>query len=102
MFVGLLNISYADPSDNIQAPVMTLDVRKAFDSVEWPYLFETLRRFGFGKIFVDWIKMICHSPKSSVITNNILSKPFNLHHQGVGQGDCLSPLLFNIALEPLG
>uniref|UniRef100_A0A3Q3FZY8 Reverse transcriptase domain-containing protein n=1 Tax=Labrus bergylta TaxID=56723 RepID=A0A3Q3FZY8_9LABR len=44
--------------------------------------------------------MIYHSPKSSVLTNNTLSESFSLH-QGVRQGDCLSPLLFNIALKPL-
>lgn len=42
----LLNISYADRGDNIQAAVMTFDAQKAVDSIERPYLFETLRRFG--------------------------------------------------------
>ena len=96
----LLNVLYTDQTDGIQAAVMILDVQKAFDSIEWPYLFETLRRFGLGEIFVDWIKMIYRAPKSSVITNNISSEPFNLY-RGVRQGDCLSPLLFNLALEPL-
>lgn len=50
------------------------DAQKALHSIEWPYLFETLRRFGFGEIFVDWIKMIYCAPKSYVLTNNIPSK----------------------------
>lgn len=54
----LLNILYTDWGKNTQAAVMTLDAQKAFDSIERPYLFETLRRFGFGKTFVDWIEMI--------------------------------------------
>ena len=37
---------------------MTLDAQEAFDAIKWPYLFETLRRFRFEKIFVDWIEMI--------------------------------------------
>ena len=44
--------------------------------------------------------MIYHAPKSSVIMSNISSKPFNLY-RGVTKGDCLSALLFNLALEPL-
>ncbi len=95
----LLNILYSDWGKNTQAAVMTLDAQKAFDSIEWPYLFETLR-FGFRKIFVNWIEMIYHSPKSSVVTNNTSSEPFTLH-RGVRQGHCLSPLLVNTELEPL-
>lgn len=44
--------------------------------------------------------MIYHSPKTSVITNNISSEQFSLH-QGAMQEDCLSALFFNIALKPL-
>lgn len=77
-----------------------LDAQKAFDSIEWPYLFETLMRFGFGKTFVDRIKMIYCLPESSVLTNNGSSEP-SLLYRGVRQWDCPSPLLFNIALEPL-
>lgn len=96
----LLNVLYSNSGASTQAAVMTLDAQKAFDSIEWPYLFEALRRFVFGETFVDWIKMTYRSPKSSIITNNIASTLFNLQ-RGVRQGDCLSPLLFNIALEPL-
>ena len=97
--VRLLNILYSDSGENTKAAVLSLDAQKAFDSIEWPYLFE-FKIFGFGDTFVDWIATIYHSPKSSVITNNMSSVPFNLY-RGMRQGDCLSPLLFNIALEPL-
>ena len=78
---------------------MTLDAQKVFDSIEWLYLFETLRRFGFGKVSVDWIEMIYRSPKFTVITN-ISIEPFS-PYQGLRWGDFLSALLFNVALEPL-
>lgn len=38
--------------------ILALDAYKAFDQVEWPYLFESLRRFGFGETFMSWVKII--------------------------------------------
>ncbi len=96
----LLNTLYSDWGENTNAAVLTLDSQKAFDSIEWLYLLETLRRFRFGETFGNWIAMIYHSPKTSIITYNIASELFSLH-RGVRQGDCLYPLIFNIALEPL-
>lgn len=96
----LLNLLYSDCIDNKEAAILTLDAHKAFDSIEWNYLFYVLKLFGFGENFIKWVKILYFKPKSCVITNNMVSKCFKLH-RGVRQGDCLSPLLFNIALEPL-
>lgn len=96
----LLNLLYSDCTEKNKAAILTLDAHKAFDLIEWEYLFNALKYFGFGETFIKWVKIIYLMPKSSIISNNILSKSFQLH-RGVRQGDCLSPLLFNIALEPL-
>lgn len=96
----LLNLIYSDRTPNKKSAILTLDAHKAFDSIEWNYLFYALKMFGFGENFIKWVRIIYLTPKSSIITNNIISKSFQLH-RGVRQGDCLSPLLFNLALEPL-
>lgn len=97
----LLIILYSDHqlADN-SAAVISLDEQKAFDQIEWPYMFETLKQFGFGDKFINWIKIVYFHPSLSVLTNGIRSSSFELN-RGVRQGDPLSPLLFNIALEPL-
>lgn len=63
-------------------------------------MFLTLEIFGFGTRFIEWIKHSYSNPVSSILSNADRSLPFELQC-GVRQGDLLSPLLFNIALEPL-
>lgn len=96
----LLNTIYSDHGNAGGAAVLSLDAHKAFDQVEWPYLFESLRRFGLGESFISWVKLIYAHPVCSVLTNGEKSKQFSLQ-RSVQQGCPLSPALFAIALEPL-
>lgn len=95
----LFNI-IVSPSSSLPEVVVSLDAEKAFDRVEWSFLYEVLARFGLGGRFVDWVKLLYSSPKASVRTNNITSPLFPLR-RGTRQGCPLSPLLFTLAIEPL-
>lgn len=52
------------------------------------------------KHFFDWIKVLYAAPSSRIRVNGEMSGPFELH-RGTRQGCPLSPLLFELALEPL-
>lgn len=66
---------------NLQIPVdnpgkraiLSLDAAKAFDSVEWPYLWETLKRFGLGDNFIQWVKLLYSAPTARIRVNGDLS-----------------------------
>ncbi len=51
----------------------SLDAEKAFDRLEWNYMWAFLQCFGLGEHLISMIKTLYHSPAASVITGNIIS-----------------------------
>lgn len=96
----LFNILYTDHSTLLPEVIISLDAEKAFDRVEWNYLFTVLEKFGFSPIFRTWIKILYSTPTASVHTNNITSNYLPLQ-RGTKQGCCLSPFLFDLVFELL-
>ncbi|KAF1327265.1 Pollike protein, partial [Globisporangium splendens] len=82
------------------AGALLLDFAKAFDSVVWDALEMTLRHFGFGPNFREWIRVMIRSTIVSILFNGAPLPHFALG-AGVRQGDPLSPALFVLYIEPL-
>lgn len=96
----LFNIIYASGRDNFPTVAVSLDAEKAFDCVEWPYLFEVMNRMNFGLTFINLVRMLYRRPRAQIQTNNDISSTISLS-RSTRQGCGLSPLLFALAIEPL-
>ena len=83
-----------------EAVVLLIDQEKAFDRVEWPWLFKVLHRFNFGERFISWISTLYCNAKTSIMTNRYQSHYFEIT-RGIRQGDAMSALLYIIQSEPL-
>lgn len=84
----------------IPACLVSLDIRKAFNSVTWPYMEYVLQKWGFGNNFLTWISSLYNNPRAYIKYAGYKSTMFDIK-RGIRQGCPLSPLLFALVIEPL-
>ena len=92
-------IEYLNRTNN-SGILLMLDFEKAFDTVEWPFLFKVLEKFNFGNQFIKWIKILYKNPYTTIKNNGWLSDKFPLK-RGIRQGCPVSALLFILLVEVL-
>nr|XP_039270047.1 secreted RxLR effector protein 78-like [Styela clava] len=83
-----------------ESSLLSLDLNKAFDSVDLEYLFCVLHKFGFKEKFINVLRTLYTESETRVLMNGYLSQAVTLE-RGVRQGDPLSLYTFIIAIEPL-
>ena len=93
-------IEYSEIEDK-PGVLISIDFEKAFDSLEWDFIFKTLKYFDLGDHFIDLVKLLYTDTKSCCMNNGWASEFFSLG-RGVQQGCPFSPYLFILCSEILG
>lgn len=95
-----LDIIHCAGQINMPVVALSLDAEKAFDRLEWPFLFAVLQKLNFGPNLIRMIQMLYLNPAAMIRTNTDTSSLFLLSRD-TRQGCPLSLLLFALVVEPL-
>jgi hypothetical protein len=82
------------------AILLKLDITKAFDTVDWSFLLDVLRKMGFGDRLLACIYALLSMASTRVLLNRSPG-PRVANRHGLQQGDPLSPQLFILVMKVL-
>jgi len=74
--------------------LVAIDFEKAFDSLKWSFLFETLEIFNFGKNFIKWVKLFYTNITSCALNGGFSTNYFKINQT---RGSPLSLLVYNLS-----
>ncbi|KAF5376294.1 hypothetical protein D9615_008538 [Tricholomella constricta] len=94
-----LMMQYAE-STKQNGLIVALDQEKAYDKIDHQYLWQTLTKFEIPEKFINTVKSLYENAETQIMINGFRSSPWKIT-RGVRQGDPLSCMLFDLAIEPL-
>ena len=84
----------------VESVLVSLDAKKAFDSVDHGYITRTLKKYGFGPMLIMYFKVLYNNVSAKIMINGHLSEGVDIE-RGFKQGDAFSNGIFNISIDPL-
>ena len=101
VLMGLIEGIHECKTQNKRGAIISLDMRKAFDTLSHRYMEHCLDFFNFGPNFKKWLILLSTNRKACIILGTgRLSKIFKLK-RGNAQGDIISPFLFLLGYQIL-
>lgn len=58
---------------HIPGMILLINFEKAFDSISWKFIYNTLHYFNFGPDLIKWVSVLYNRAKLCVIQNGIFS-----------------------------
>ncbi|GJW96848.1 RNA-directed DNA polymerase, eukaryota, reverse transcriptase zinc-binding domain protein, partial [Tanacetum coccineum] len=89
-----------DRKDGPKRVTLKINLQKAYDTVNWNFLEDTLNGFGFQDKMVMWIMQCATTTSFSVIVNGE-SQGYFKGGRDLRQGDPMSPYLFTLIMKVL-
>ncbi|RVW39985.1 Transposon TX1 uncharacterized 149 kDa protein [Vitis vinifera] len=62
--------------DNKSSLFLKMDIKKAFDHVNWDFLMEVMSKMGFGHRWINWMKWCCSTATFLILINGSPSSFF--------------------------
>jgi hypothetical protein len=100
VFMAQEGLGWAEES-NQDLVLLLLDFEKAFDRIEWDFLFKALVQLGFSQSWIHWVSSLYREVTSTIKINGLPGPDFKLQWS-VRQGCPLAPYLFILATDVLG
>ncbi|MCO5600177.1 hypothetical protein L7F22_054285 [Adiantum nelumboides] len=94
------SMDYAQESDQNYV-YFKIDFDKAYDRVEWDFIFQSLQDIGFGRKFIKYVCTLFGNACAKVAINGEIFAYFPLR-RSIRQGCPIAPLLFAICSNALG
>lgn len=98
--INVIELQQIATLNQLEMLVQLLDFEKAYDRVDWEYLWSTMRCMNFGQFFIAMLQLCYDGIMLFLNINGILVGPV-LPLWGIKQGSPDSPGLFTIAVEAL-
>jgi hypothetical protein len=101
VLIGIVDSIHSVKHSGRQGALLSLDIKKAFDSTAHSYLQQVYNFFNFRPNFIRWLNLVCTNRQACIILEHeMYSDFFDLEH-GNAQGDTISPYIFNIGFQIL-
>jgi hypothetical protein len=100
VFIAQDSLDWAVESDQ-ELVLLLFDFEKAFDRIEWNFLFTALSKLGFNNTWVRWVHTLYLHATSAIRINGEAGLVFQLA-RSVHQGCPLAPYLFILVTDVLG
>jgi hypothetical protein len=65
----LEDITFFTKQKQLPGVLLSIDFEKAFDSLNWNFLFKTLKHVNFGETFIGYVKTMYNNTESTVLNN---------------------------------